>query len=257
MAWYDERVQKSFTIWETLKYPGRPQNVGFKPAIILYESMLWRNGEPSSGPPTNESLDQWIDLLNSLKYKGLVVLDIEHWPIYTDTVTRQYMIDIVTRFRVRSNGYKVGYYAMLPDRDMIGALSPWTPQFTAWKARNTFVKPIADACDVIFPSLYTIYPDSFRWEYAATQNIIEARRLAGTKPVVAFLWPQYHEAVVGATPLAYLDSELWHRQLVLTYQLCDGMILWNINPPAEVTWSNEMPWYKIARSFATRFTPKP
>jgi len=243
-----------FLLSESLPSAGKPNYIGMKRTVILYEDMLWRNGEPKSGKPLPESIAYWVDLLRSLNYSGLLVLDIEHWPIYTDPTTRQYMVDIINAFKVEGRKYQVGYYAMVPQRNSIESLLPGTPGFLAWKQRNDFVQPIADAAEVLFPSLYTLHPDQLRWNQYIVENVKEARRLAKGKKIYAFLWPQYHPAV----PLIareYLDQPFWKFQLEEVRRLADGAILWREADGA--AWNEEAPWLKTVRQFMLDYSLAP
>lgn len=242
---------KSFPIFESVSYTNRPNSIGFKRATILYEDMLWRNGEPKTGPPNTDSLNYWVNLIRTLNYNGPLILDIEHWPIYTDPTTRQYMVDILNAFKVPNRLYQVGYYAMIPQRNHIEALSPGSSGYLAWQQRNTFVKPIADAEEILFPSLYTLYPDQIRWDQYTLENIKEARRIAPTKKLYCVLWPQYHQVTPGGIGLTYIDPEFWWHQLMTVFRLCDGLIIWRINDGQ--TWREDYPWYLVTKEFAKRY----
>jgi hypothetical protein len=71
--------------------------------------------------------------------------------------------------------------------------APDSPQFKAWQA-NDAVAPIAAQADVLFPSIYTFYPDENGWQTYAIAQIKEARRIGPGKPVYVFLWPQFEDA---------------------------------------------------------------
>lgn len=237
-----------FKIYENVAYVGKPAYIGIKRVPILYENMLWRNGESKDGPPNADSLNYWINQVKNVT--GPMILDIEHWPIYTDTVTRQYMVDIANAFKIAGRTYEIGYYAMIPQRDTFAALFPWHPSFTNWKARNTFVQPIADAVDILCPSLYSLYADQQRWDHYTIENILEARRLAPNKKIIPFLWPQYHTSS-DRKALQYVDPELWMHQLTTVYRMCDGVIIWRI-ADGEV-WNPSLPWYQVTLEFMERF----
>lgn len=235
-----------FSVSEAVYYAQKPNTIGLKRTVILYENMLWRNGEPKSGPPSPASIQYWVDLLAYLNYSGYLVLDIEHWPIYTDPVTRQYMVDIVNAFKVPGRKYQVGYYATVPQRNTIESLIPGSAGYLAWTSRNNAVQSIADACDALFPSLYSLHPDQFRWNAYVVENVKEARRLAKGKPVVGFMWPEYHPTVplVGKT---YVDQDLWKAQLQEARRLTDGIVVWK-DADGQV-WDPLFPWMTTLQEF--------
>ena len=245
-------VQKDtpFQVCESVSYINRPFNIGMRRATILYENMLYRNGEPHATPPLPESLNHWVELLNRINLTGPLILDLEHWPIYTDPVTRQYMVDVVNTFKTPTRQYQVGYYAMVPQRDTFAALQPWHASFNLWKDRNTQVQSIADAVDVLYPSLYTLYADEQRWSDYAIQNILEARRLAKGKPIFPMLWPEYHQ-FADRKAGQYIDSEFWLQQLTTVYRMCEGVVIWKVADGQ--IWNAQLPWIQATREFMERF----
>ena len=239
-----------FEIYESVSYVGRPFNIGMRRATILYENMLYRNGETHDTPPNADSLNYWVNLLSTINLSGALILDLEHWPIYTDSQKRQYMVDVLEAFKVPGRLYQVGYYAMVPQRDTFAALLPWHPSFQLWQGRNTAVQSIATASDVLYPSLYTVYADEHRWTQYAVQNILEARRLAPGKKIIPMLWPQYHE-VSDRKALQYIDPDFWLHQLTTIYRMCDGVVIWKIADGQK--WDTMLPWYQATKEFMERF----
>lgn len=239
----------TFRVFESVSYVGRPWFIGLPKATILYENMLWRNNEPLTNPPIQASIDYWVNLLTSNNIAGPLILDIEHWPIYTDPVTRQYLVDIVNAFKHPERKYQVGYYGFIPQRDTFASLLPHHPSYQAWKDRNTTVQPIADAVDVLYPSLYTLYSDEHRWIRYATENILEARRLANGKKIIPILWPQYHTNC-DRKALEYIDSDFWYTQLLTVYRMCDSVIIWRIADTQP--WDYSLNWYQTTKEFIDR-----
>ena len=236
----------TFDIFESVSYTNRPYSIGLTRATILYDNMLWRSGEPKSGPPTPESIEYWTTMFKQIALTGPLILDIEHWPIYTDPTTRQYMVDIVNQFKMADRGYQVGYYGFVPQRDTFASLHPWHESFTLWQGRNTTVQPIAEAVDALYPSLYTLYADKQRWEDYAVKNIMEARRIAPGKRIVPMLWPQYHTNC-DRKALQYIDQDFWYEQLALVYRMCDGAVIWRGGD--EKIWNWGFPWLATTKAF--------
>jgi len=242
---------KTFVVHESVHYNNKPYDTGMSRAIILYQNMLYRNSEPLSGPPNANSIQYWTDTLQNLNYKGLLVLDIEHWPIYTDTVSRQYMIDVVEAFKIFGRTYEVGYYSMIPQRNHIDSLFPGSQGYINWKLRNDFVKPIVELhTDVIYPSLYTLYTDYGRWERYAVENMLEARRMHPTKKIIPILWPQYHDSL-GQYALQYIDPDFWYQQLMTVYRYTDNVLIWKGVNKEE--WSETIPWLQVTREFMNKY----
>ncbi len=87
-----------------------------------------------------------------------VVLDIEHWPMKGDgaqaTVSR--MLDLLQMVRSQAPRAPIGYYGVPPIRDYWRAIRPrGSSEHSEWQRENDRFKPVAEACDLLFPSLYT------------------------------------------------------------------------------------------------------
>ncbi len=199
------------------------------------------------------------------------VIDIECYPVdirlnSADAVRasiEQYL-KVIRWTREERPDLKIGIYSILPLSDFwtpnnyhealaIIAAGPQHPRYgwaqlvlpgrqqrmDAWKAANDFLRPIADAVDIIFPSLYMHAEDPAGFDNFARGNIAEAKRY-GNKPVFPFIWPRYHESsgqragdlMSAETMLSYYHSVKAHE--------ANGMILWDAghNRP----WDSSFPW---------------
>lgn len=187
----------------------------------------------------------------------LACLNIEHWPLdirKADPAEVAHNIDrlktIIGWMRDEVPSIKVGIYSMVPVR------SYWTPadyarkpdlyadQFAAWQAANDALQPLADAVDVLFPSLYTFYEDQGGWGRYAQGNIAEARRLSGGKPVYPFLWPQYHNSnaeIAGQM----IPGDYWRIQLDTVLDQADGAVIWSWSPGLQ--WDESWDWWRETR----------
>lgn len=222
-----------------------------KRAVILYQNMIWRNGESLDSPPSEESINYWIDTLTQLNFDGLLQLDIEHWQPHTNNTHRSHLVNILNAFKPFGHKWKVGVYAIAPQRNHVESLTPWVPGYQAWKDRNTAVQPIADAADVLFPILYTLFPDRAKWVHFATENLLEARRYHPTKKIVPVIWPQYYDWPNDPFALRYIDPEFWYEQLMTVYRYCDDVLIWKgVN---RESWSESFPWLGVTREFMARY----
>lgn len=250
---YIQFQPKNFVVHESVHYTGKPGTTGMKRAVLLYQDMIWRSGETLEGPPTQASIKHWVDTLTQLNYNGLLQLDIEHWDPYTNATQRQYLVDILKAFKPAGHTWKVGYYAIAPKRNHTHSLTPWSSVYQAWRDQNTAVQSIADEAEVLFPSLYTLYPDKDRWVRFAVEHILEARRYHPTKRICPIIWPQYHEAVSGARGLAYIDPEFWYEQLMTVYRYCSDVLIWKGAGQPE-QWNETAPWLGVTREFIARYS---
>jgi hypothetical protein len=108
--------------------------------------------------------------------------------------------------------------------------------------------PIARLEDILLPSVYTFYEDREGWVQYAIQQIQEARRYGGNKPVYVFLWQQYHasnQKLAGT----YLPPEFWRLQLETARKYADGVVIWG---EYDDTWNETAPWWLETKSFLER-----
>ena len=151
-------------------------------------------------------------------------------------------------------GLSVGYYGAPPTRDYWRAVKgPASPEYKTWMSENDKLHPLADAVVVLYPSLYTFYPDREGWSKYAIAQITEARRYAGGKPVFVFLWPQYHESNVQLTG-TYLPPDYWLRELQTAKEYADGVVIWggwDLKTNKAYKWDEDAQWWKITIDFLT------
>jgi len=111
-------------------------------------------------------------------------------------------------------------------------------------ANNTF-QPVANAVNVVYPSIYTFYTDQEGWKKYAIAQVAEARRLAPGKPVYAFIWPRYHESN-KALNNQYIAADFWRFQLETLYQVADGVVIWG---GWQEPWNERADWWIQTQAF--------
>jgi hypothetical protein len=133
-----------------------------------------------------------------------------------------------------------------------------TQEYQSWREENDQLRSLAGAVDVLFPSLYTMYPDQAGWRKYAIAQIEEARRYGNGKPVYVFLWPQYHESnlILGGR---YLPADYWLFELMTAKEYADGIVIWggwsSDNRPVE--WDENAAWWKVTKEFMKNRSPAP
>lgn len=250
---------KPFLVFDGTLYSNKPDlsAYGIQPITLAYAGQF--------GADWNKTADRLPDLpavqavAREAQLKGHgVVLDIEHWPLtgsldaVHDSLTK-YMT-VLNWFRAAAPGLPVGYYGAPPVRDYWRAITDTSSQERkSWMAENDQLRALAYAVDILFPSLYTLYPDHAGWRKYAIAQIEEARRYGGGKPVYVFLWPQYHESnlTLGGR---YLEADYWLLELETAKEYADGIVIWggwgSDNRPAK--WDDSAPWWNITKEFMKR-----
>jgi hypothetical protein len=249
-------VPKSFLVFDGTLYSNKPDlsAYGIRPITLAYAGKF--------GPDWHKQADRLPDLqavqavAREAQQKGyVVVLDIEHWQLkgspdsVRDSLTK-YMT-VLNWFRAAAPGLSVGYYGAPPIRDYWRAITDISSQERqSWMAENDQLRSLAGAVDVLFPSLYTFYPDQAGWKKYAIAQIEEARRYGKGKPVYVFLWPQYHNSnrILGGR---YLPDDYWLLELETAKEYADGIVIWggwgSDNRPAK--WDDSAPWWNITKEF--------
>ncbi len=201
-----------------------------------------------------------------------LVLDCEQWQVDQRVASSSevdknlaMLMQIVDWIHSERPQVKVGFYGILPLADFwtpvnylyflpYVATSPWAadnvPKFEAaykdWQAANDRLRPLAAKVDFVCPSLYTFYDDPTNWQLFAQANIAKAHRYG--KPVVPFIWMQYHDAAGDGLALQYIDQSFWRQQVQLVHDSADGVVIWSGGaidskgnwyvPP----WASNPPW---------------
>lgn len=217
---------------------------GLKDVTVVYASALWPKEVKRSDPDISFIRSETIPRMRR-KTTDLVVIDVEHWDLSgtsPDVIERNIgrYVSILDTFRTHMPGIRLGLYSMVPIRNY------WTPvrghpaDLAAWRSENERLKPIADASDVIFPSLYTFYDDRDGWLAYAHANMAEAKRYG--RPVYPFLWPQYHRSPEP------IDRDFWRLQLETVFGNADGMVIWT-RAKGSPRWNPEAPWWRETVDF--------
>jgi hypothetical protein len=248
---------KPFLVFDGTLYSNKPDFsvYGIRPITITYGQKF--------GPDWFKQADRLPDLpavqavAREAQQNGHVVaLDIEHWPLtgsadaVRDSLTK-YMT-VLDWFRKAAPGLSVGYYGAPPVRDYWRAIKDTSSQeHRSWMAENDQLRSLAGAVDVLFPSLYTFYPDQAGWKKYAIAQIEEARRYGGGKPVYVFLWPQYHDSnrILGGR---YLPADYWLLELETAKKFADGIVIWggwDLKMNKQMTWDDSAPWWNITKEF--------
>lgn len=238
---------KPFVVHESVGATGRPWVIGMERVVVLYQNMLYRSGESVQGPISEASASYWVDTLRTLNFQGLVKLDIEHFTPSTNAQHREALVTTLHRLQPSDRTYQVGLYGIAPEVNYWNPSRTWTGAYDAWKANNAAVASVAAQADVLFPSLYTFYPDQAQWSSLAFEVLTAAQ--AYGKRVVPVLWPQYHNGN-KAVALRHIDPEFWWHQLMTVYRMCGDVLIWKLK---HEPWDENAVWLQVTREFMRRY----
>ncbi len=218
------------------------EDLGLNRLYMIYAGNVWRKGQSRDEPIEH----QVRATVREVPPGSLVCVDIEHWPVKgpetVDSIRK--LIAVMVWIRDERPDLKLGYYGVLPTRDYWRALKGREhSDYQKWAQENKRLEELARHVDVIFPSLYTFYPDRHGWEKYARANLEQARIY--NKPVYPFLWPQYHNSGQHLKG-QYLDTDDWANELRLCYELADGIVIWG---GWKKTWNDQAPWWVATQAF--------
>jgi hypothetical protein len=246
-------LKANFKARDATRYPSNPNlgPYGLKDIVVAYESSLWPSGASRSSPNTSYILNTYIPKIRS-KNPDVVVIDIETWKLEPTMTSSQVTTNInkfktvISAFRRGLPNAKIGLYMGVPYRNWLapcGDPGKRAARTTSWHNHTLRLRPLADAVDIIFPSLYTFYGDTAAvncWPAYAQANIKEARTYG--KPVWAFLWMKYH------TTGAWIPRSFWRKQLETVYTYADGVVIWSRSENSSA-WSWSAPWWLETKDF--------
>ena len=254
-------VPRPFVVFDATLYTNKPSLADYhvRPLTMLYESRLFVANQLSPSMPSEV-------IVRSLAYElrastDPVVLDIERWPLTGDSLvvpsTVAKYLSLLSWVKGEAPAVSFGLYGTVPIPDYWRAASdPMSPQFLAWRRDNDRLAQIVDHVDVLYPSIYTFYPDRQAWVAYAKAQIAEARRLAKGKPVYGFLWPLYHNQgneLLGSRPI---EPDYWDLQLATMAQHADGVVIWGgWGDHGPEPWNEEAPWWQVTKRFMQRLGP--
>lgn len=247
---------RSLHVYQALAFRGQPQlnSLGFTPAHII-DRGIWTD-EKDRKTISPEKLRAVV--ARAASDGGLVVLDIEDHPLRDapDLNIRksvQTLAGAATIAREVAGQSPVGYYGLVPLSEYWRPLdtSP-TGRFNAWRADNRRLLPIAAAVDINMPSLYTHYDDQEGWVRQAETLVCEARQMSD-KPVVAFIWPEFHPGSGSGGKAVPIDY--WRLQLDTLSRIADGVVIWggyDMVHNRQYDWDADAPWWRETLAFMQR-----
>lgn len=231
-----------FIVYDATHHRGKPDLTpyGMRPIKVVYEGELFGDDRAPEAFPAAAAIERVAK--NAALHRQVVVLDVERW-IWLDGHVNRY-VELARRFNAISPQVDLGYYGTVPKRDYWRARKGQSdPEFVAWQRENDGLRPIVAEVNALYPSLYTFYDYRPGWVEYAEANIREARRLAGGRPVYAFLWFTYHDSNPYLRGKA-IPRKYWRLQLETLRRIADGVVIWGGG-----TWDENAAWWMETRRF--------
>ncbi len=260
-----------FQMFDAMLFQPKPdlRRIGIDSIDVAYAGEFSAAG--GSFPHANEAMTRAT--ARRAKRDGIVVIDIEHWPVDIRTAGEAQveqglakLAAVIDWMRDERPDLKLGVYSVLPLRDY------WTPvsyltakenaatppakltelsrEFDRWVEANAFArKRLGANVDFTFPSLYTFYEEQPGWELYAKANLAEARKVG--KPVYPFLWMNYHNGTETLNG-TLLPPKTWQSQLETCREQADGLVIWggwDLKQNRPMRWHSQSPWWRATQDF--------
>jgi len=232
--------KKPFVMYNAILFKNTPDltNYGLRKFNMIYENSLLDNNSA-------DKYNRNVRLINPKKFRQMatkaqqdadvpVCLDIESWKL-TDQDSKSSIpkyLSALSLYREYHPEAKVGLYA------------------------HTKFDELNKVSDIFYPSFYTYNNDSVKWKEKTIKEIERLRKLDSSKPIYAFIWPQYIQNP-SARQLGYtfVNADFWKFQLETLYKYADGIVIWSHyrGRNKELIYFNEnMPWWQVTKEFTRK-----
>lgn len=247
----------TFILYDAMSYSAKPDLApqGIAPNKIFYNTELWAGAVDADAPfkPALQACGEGA-ISSGITSATPIQIDIEKWPLDIRASSAEVvqagigkMVQAISWFKEAAPFLNVGVYAMAPRRDYWAPVGGQAEAIASWHYTNDYVRPIADAVDTLYPSLYTFYDDQPGWVTYAEANIAEAQRLGRGKRVLPFIWPQYHDSASVNLRGTFISADYWTLQLnTIRDAGCAGAVIWG---PPSATWDENAAWWQATLTF--------
>lgn len=244
---------KSFNLYNQVRFSGSPNSLLplLLPLKIANETQLLN---PSDSTPNATAIANFAMQCPA----GVVVtLDLETWPYYpaaklTNTINR--FLSTISYFKSANATSSIGFYGVPPKQAyQWSSIDPVANPsgYYNWRIISDSLARMAKNVDNFQPSFYAYDADTISWRKMVDTTIAAIRRYSTTKPIYAYVWPQYHQ---GTAPLQlqFIDTAIWKYELRTLYDRADGAIIWTSNKDVSgntIYWDPNMLWWQATKSF--------
>ena len=238
----------TFPVFDQIDSDGSPDltEYGISPMVVRFPRHLWDSGQALRTKPDVIHEQAIIHAVRNLSPDTLVVLDIEHWPLYRvpdDVATRHMkrLMRIIDIIRYANPDISIGYFGILPrlNYKAVNAAERRGIEhefYQEYRQRNELLRPLADKVDAIFPVVYVTEERQELHEQYMRRLVEEARRYG--KPVYPFVSPSYRHP--HGTPNKLIPGDVFRRHLDVLAEVADGVVIWE-HP--DTTWNADDPWF--------------
>lgn len=215
--------------------------LGVTPSLIMYQN--WIDPDATGAWARPDLTDEWLLANVPPDYSGFLVLDWEGGVMPriaagpSDRGFGRVVADMESLLRhvkeARPNA-RIGYFDL--------PFSSYWRQDDDWRAAMAALRPVFDASDALFPSVYDFYPDEAERDHERFGALVEtALDLAAGKPVILYTHHRYHHEETGrGFELIPRDEYVEHIRGLM------GIERGGARPAGVVAWGEELYFYRVA-----------
>jgi hypothetical protein len=210
---------RPLAVFDNTSYPNvNLEAFGLVRSAVVYETKAQTEAIAAGRLPDRASFERSVAAKATVP--GPVVLDYEDLYLTGSMTTATWHLQVLTALAGWAHDAAprkaIGFYGLL---DHTAAI--YVP----------LARQLAPLENAFFPSMYTFDDDRFKWQQRLQDDVSLANRIAPSKPVYPYLWPQYHQG----TPRAgqFVDSAYWAFQLETARNLAAGLVIWSPHQPNE------------------------
>lgn len=221
---------------------------------MIYEGNLWSDGQDKDLLPSESKVTNYVNGKFG-GYNGLLVIDLETWPIKggSDVIFNGYLDKYLTLLgwvQSAAPTANVGYYGKPP---ISNYSAPQQDEdhtlYTDWQTKNDRIAPLAAAVDAFFPSIYTYENKQSSWVNYAAAMIKETRRYGTDKKIYPFINPEYAASAPNGLAFDLIPEDFFLLQLqTLDQENVDGVIIWGWGSQY-TPWDEDLPWWRATLEF--------
>jgi len=255
-------VAFGFDIYVETNFKGQPdfEKYGLKDGSThlgaIYETNMFGKGRGPQHqflPPKERVIE--FTTRKYANYIGLFVADIESWALtgsdkkVSDNVKKY--LTVLEWIKSAAPKATVGYYGKPPIANYSATQKGQDhKKYQNWQRNNDRIAPLANAVDILFPSLYPVNENRDGWVRYAIGQISEARRLGKGKKVYPFINPRYHSRARNkfGLDLAFdpVPQDYFLLQLKTLKQYADSVVIWDWSGRP---WNEQEPWWRATLEF--------
>ena len=249
-------AQKSFTLFKQVRYKNTPTSL--LPFLQPFALANANNLLDANNTPRQSGIDSFA---NTCMGVAPINMDLESWPYYPDPAlasTIDSFNTVISYFKAVNNHTPIGFYAVPPKQAyQWSSIDPVNNPsgYAGWKHISDNMAPLAANVDLFEPSFYSYDTDTSGWRKMVDTTIAAIKRYSTTKPIYAFIWPQYHGTGSYPAPAPqyqFIDTARWRFELEVLYARADGVIIWTSNKAPDgttISWDVNMPWWQTTKAF--------